>query len=69
MDHTEYTENTALRGMVGDFISSYAQRDTTVSFSSWLSERLCQELPDLTPPLDTVENKYFFSQSTFWKSS
>lgn len=49
MDHTEYTENTALRGMVGDFISSYAQRDTTVSFSSWLSERLCQELPDLTP--------------------
>lgn len=49
MDHTEYTQNTALRGVVGDFISSYAQRDTTVSFSNWLSGRLCQELPDLTP--------------------
>ncbi len=53
MDHTEHTENTALRGVVGDFISSYAKRDTTVSFSSWLSERLCQELPDLTPEAST----------------
>lgn len=49
MDHTEYTENATLRNVVGDFISSYAQRDTTVSFSDWLSDRLCQELPDLTP--------------------
>lgn len=49
MDHTEHTENAALRNVVGDFISSYAQRDTTVSFSSWLSGRLCQELSDLTP--------------------
>ena len=49
MDHTEHTENATLRNVVGDFISSYAQRDTTVSFSSWLSGRLCQELPDLTP--------------------
>lgn len=53
MDHTEYTESAALRNVVSDFISSYAQRDTTVSFSSWLSGRLCQELPDLTPEAST----------------
>ena len=28
MDHTEHTENATLRNVVGDFISSYAQRDT-----------------------------------------
>lgn len=53
MDHTEYTESAALRNVVSDFISSYAQRDTTVSFSSWLYGRLCQELPDLTPEAST----------------
>lgn len=49
MDNTGYMENAALRNVVGDFISSYAQRDTAVDFSSWLSGKLCQELPDLTP--------------------
>lgn len=45
----EYTGNAALRNMMGDFISSYAQRDTTVDFSIWLSDKLRQELPDMTP--------------------
>lgn len=49
MENAEYKENANLQNMVGNFISSYAQRDTTVDFSSWLSDRLRQELPDLTP--------------------
>lgn len=53
MDSTGYTGNAALRNMMGDFISSYAQRDTTVDFSIWLSDRLRQELPDMTQEAST----------------
>lgn len=53
MDNKGYAENAALRNMVGDFITSYLQRDTSVDFSGWLSDRLCQELPDLTPEAST----------------
>ena len=49
MDNNRFENDTSLRGTLGGFIRSYAQRDTDMAFSDWLAERLRLELPELEP--------------------
>lgn len=45
-DH-EVIEDISLKSVLGGFISSYAERDTSMAFSNWLAGRLLQEMPDM----------------------
>lgn len=47
MENKGAEKNMSLQDMMGDFIESYAQRDTNVEFADWLSDRLHQELPEM----------------------
>jgi hypothetical protein len=47
------TEETALKNVMGDFLTSYTGRDTSIGFSDWLAGRLQQEMPDMSA--DTSE--------------
>lgn len=47
--NTSFAENPSLKKMLGGFIDSYAQRDANVDFPVWLSDKLCQEMPNMTP--------------------
>jgi hypothetical protein len=42
------TEETALKNIMEGFIHSYAERDKSVGFSNWLTNRLQQEMPDMS---------------------
>lgn len=48
MNTIKFSENPALKNVLGDFISSYTQRDQNIDFSVWLADKLRQEIPDLT---------------------
>lgn len=48
MENTNFAESRSLKDMLGGFIDSYAKRDANVDFSTWLSDKLCQEMPNMT---------------------
>ncbi len=48
MENTNFVESLSLKDMLGGFIDSYARRDANVDFSVWLSDKLCQEMPNMT---------------------
>ena len=51
-DH-EVTEEKLLKSVLESFIGSYAERDKSMAFSSWLADRLQKEIPDM--PNETSE--------------
>ena len=40
-------EETALKDVMGKFVSSYAVRNKSVNFSNWLATQLQEEIPDM----------------------
>lgn len=48
MNTNDFTKENPLKKAVGSFISSYAQRDTSIEFSQWLADQLRQEAPGMS---------------------
>ena len=47
MGNSEFAGNPTLKTVLGEFISSYSQRNTDMAFPDWLADRLCQEMPGM----------------------
>jgi len=44
----EKYDNSQFNNVVGNFVTSYAERDKSVDFSAWLAEKLQHEMSDMT---------------------
>lgn len=49
MENTNLVENPSLKDLLGGFLGSYARRAANVDFPVWLSDKLRQEMPGMTP--------------------
>lgn len=49
MENIGSKENNNVKNTLNDFITSYKQRDTGQDFSSWLADKLREEMPEVTP--------------------
>lgn len=49
MEKNNLEKNRTLKDVLDGFIQVYAQRDTDTAFPDWLTNKLCQELPEMGP--------------------